>query len=170
MDRYDVAPYEYFLKAGYLVVNREDTLVRTVLGNCVAVTIFDRVRRFGGINHFILPRTQRKERATAQYGNIAVPALLHHLLDLGADRSTIEAQILGGAYHPEVRDHDLGRKNVAVARALLDRLRIPVVSEDVGGRRGRKVLFHTGTNETAVIKVDRLRRSDWFSPRPVAAS
>ena len=39
-------------------------------------------------------------------------------------------------------DH-LGARNVALARHLLEQLAIPVVAEDVGGSRGRKVLFRT---------------------------
>jgi chemotaxis protein CheD len=39
---------------------------------------------------------------------------------------------------------------------------IRVVSEDTGGEKGRKIVFNTGTNEVAVLKVDRLRKGDWY--------
>ena len=157
-------PAPYFLKAGYLMANRDATLVRTVLGNCVAVAVFDRANRFGGMHHFVFPATDQPDRATPQYGNVGLPALFRTMLSLGAERDSLVAQIIGGAECPCFDDESLGEKNVRLARRVLERLRVPVVSEDTGGERGRKVVYHTGTNETAIFKVDNLRDGDWFRP------
>ena len=157
-------PTPYFLKAGYLMANRDATLVRTVLGNCVAVAVFDRANRFGGMHHFVFPSTDQADRATPQYGNVGLPALFRTMLDMGAERESLVAQIIGGAECPCFDDESLGIKNVQVAREVLKRLSVPVVSEDTGGERGRKVVYHTGTNETAIFKVDNLRDNDWFRP------
>lgn len=159
-----VVTFEYFLKPGYVLVNREDSLVRTVVGNSVTVTIFDRRHRFGGINNFVLPISRERSRATPQFGNVAVTALCRMMFDLGGNPRTLEAQIMGGASNLEVEDEGLGMQNVYIARRMLEKFRIPVVSEDVGGRRGRKVLYHSGTNETVIYKVDKIRESDWFTP------
>ena len=40
--------------------------------------------------------------------------------------------------------------------------KIAIVSEDVGGRKGRKVVFNTNTNEIGVLKVEKLRVMDWY--------
>ncbi len=160
----EVEVFEYFLKPGYIVANSQDSVVRAVLGNCVAVALFDRKRRFGGMNHFVLPSTRDRRRATPQFGNIAIPALCRMVFDLGAEKDALEAQIVGGACSDEVDDKALGKQNVAIARKLLKRYGIPVVSEDVGGRLGRKIVYHTGTNETVVLKVEKIRDSDWFLP------
>lgn len=160
----EIEAIEYFLKPGYLLANREDTIVRTVLGNSVAVTLFDRHLRFGGMSHFVFPFTHERARATPQFGNIAITALFKILLHLGSRLSSLEAQILGGAFRPGYEDENLGKQNIEVARKTLMRYGIPIVSEDVGGMRGRKVVYHTGTNETLVLKVDRIREADWFVP------
>lgn len=161
---YELEVFEYFLKPGFILANREDSVVRAVLGNCVSVTIYDRENRFGGMNHFIFPGTKDRRLATPQFGNVAVTALCRMMLDLGASTHSLEAQIMGGATHMDVEDRRLGLKNVEVARKVLDRFRIPVVSEDVGGNRGRKIMYHTGTNETVIYKVDKIRENDWFLP------
>ena len=44
----------------------------------------------------------------------------------------------------------LGTKNVSVARSLLAAANIPIVAEDVGGRRGRKLIVHTDTGDAWV--------------------
>jgi chemotaxis protein CheD len=49
-----------------------------------------------------------------------------------------------------------------VARRVLTRNGIRVVSEDVRGAKGRKIVFHSNINEIAILKVDRIRRSDWY--------
>lgn len=157
-------PMPYFLKPGYVVANAQAMLVRLVLGNCVAVTLFDRRHRFGGVHHFIFPRTRRQEDATAQYGNVGLPALYRTMKDLGADDRALVAQILGGAMLPDHPDENLGERNIDVARKALAHFGIPVISEDVGGTLGRKVVYHTGTNQTAIFRADDLRRSDWFRP------
>ncbi len=101
---------------------------------------------------------------TAQYGNVGIRALFKMLLDMGARRSTLVAQIIGGSECRILDDEGLGLQNINLARAVLAQLNVPVVSEDVGGTMGRKVIYHSGTNEMAVFKVDSLRRSDWFRP------
>ncbi len=160
----DYLPTQFFLKPGYAMANREASVIRAVLGNCVAVTFFDRDNCFGGMNQFVFPSTDKREDMTAQYGNVGIRALFRMLLDMGANRNGLVAQIIGGSECRVFNDEDLGNQNIQLARGVLAQLRVPVVSEDVGGSMGRKVIYHSGTNEMAVFKVDSLRNSDWFKP------
>ena len=43
----------------------------------------------------------------------------------------------------------------------MSKKQIPLVSEDVGGNKGRKVVFNTRTREALVLKVERIRKEDW---------
>ena len=164
MVKQDYLPTQFFLKPGYAMANNEASVFRAVLGNCVAVTFFDRNQRFGGMNQFVFPKTDCREDMTAQYGNVGIRALFKMLLDMGAKRNTLVAQIIGGAECRGWNDEGLGSQNIRLARAVLAQLGVPVVSEDVGGLMGRKVIFHSGTNEMAIFKVDSLRNADWFRP------
>lgn len=164
MQYQDCLPTQFFLKPGYVMANQEATIVRTVLGNCVAVTFFDQANRFGGINQFVFPKTKEPDDMTPQYGNVGIRALLKMLTDMGASRDRLVAQIVGGAECQLKDDGGLGSQNVQFARGLLQKMEIPIISEDVGGSLGRKVLYHSGTNEMAVFKVDNIRKSDWYLP------
>ena len=164
MNGQDYLPTQFFLKPGYAMANRDASVIRAVLGNCVAVTFFDRKNCFGGMNQFVFPKTERREDMTAQYGNVGIRALFRMLIDMGARRDGIVAQIIGGAACRQFNDEELGLQNIHLARGVLEKLKVPVVSEDVGGSMGRKVIYHSGTNEMAVFKVDSLRNSDWFKP------
>lgn len=164
MSNQEYLPTQFFLKPGYAMANYDASVIRSVLGNCVAVTFFDRNQCFGGMNQFVFPKTNRREDMTAQYGNVGIRALFRMLLEMGANREAMVAQIIGGSECRIFNDEGLGAQNIQLARVILEQLRVPVVSEDVGGSMGRKVIYHSGTNEMAVFKVDSLRNSDWFKP------
>lgn len=155
------APANYFLKPGYIFVPSKPTVVSTVLGSCVAVVLWDRKRKTGGINHFQLPTYQKPDPPTARYGDASTVMLIRMMMEDGSKPKHLEAQIFGGAYNHDVSSKNVGRENIRIARKILARHEIRVVSEDVGGERGRKIIFDSAANEVAVLKVDRLRKGDW---------
>jgi chemotaxis protein CheD len=114
------------------------------------------------MNHFQLPFIDDKDKTTACYGNVATQVLIRMMLDGRSKIKHLEAQIYGGAYDPKVSPKDFGHENVMAARKVLARKKIRVVSEDVGGQKGRKIVFNTSTNEIGVFKVNKLRRRDWY--------
>jgi len=152
---------QYFLQPGYIFVPDQAFGISTVIGSGVSVCIFDRKKHIGGMNHFIFPYMATKGETTALYGNVATVALLKMLLAKESSIKDLEAQLYGGAYHPEKKNKDIGRENIEIAKKILLKHQIPITSEDIGGEKGRKVVFNTGTNEVAVLKVDRLRDEDW---------
>lgn len=152
----------YFLEAGYLFLATKSTVISTVLGSSVSVCIYDRKQNVGGINHFQFPFTGERNQATARYGNIATIALIRMMVNNGSKIKHLEAQILGGAYNRKFSPKNIGLKNIMVARKILAREKINIVSEDVGGEKGRKIVFNTDTSEIAVIKVEKLRNKDWY--------
>jgi chemotaxis protein CheD len=161
-DHNEIDRYQYFLKPGYLYLTQEPTLIYAVMGSAVTVCLWDRHNRFGGVAHFLYPRLSRGDKATAQYGNVAVLTLIKLMLADGSDRSFLEAQLFGGGDPASFEAKTLGNQNVLTARKVLARQGVPIISEDVGGTKGRKLVFKSDTNEAMVLKVDRLRREDWF--------
>ncbi len=134
-----------YLQPGQLIAAPEPLEISTVLGSCVAVCLWDRRRGQGGANHFLLPH-HGSGQASPRYGDVAVEQLVAALLALGSRRDDLVAKLFGGAnvitaFRGE--REQLGARNVAVARHELDRARVPLVAEDVGGKRGRKLIFHT---------------------------
>lgn len=157
-----VETHEYFLKPGYIFIYRGPVMVRAVLGSAVAVALWDRQQQWGGITHYLFPRTSNRQEATARYGNVALLALTNLLQEQGASLEDLEAQIFGGASPRTAISDDIGAQNIEVARQILARKKIRLVSEDVGGYKGRKLIYNLATNEAVVLKVDRIRASDWY--------
>lgn len=158
----DLAPrQDYFLEPGYIYFSKTASAVRTVVGSCVAVCLWDTVLKYGGVSHFLYPSTRDHKKATPQYGNVATVALLRIMEESGCHRDDLTAQILGGAHLEGTNGVSIGEKNVKVARAVLAQRGIDIVSEDIGGTMGRKIIFDTGRGELAVLKVQKIRDSDW---------
>ena len=135
-----------YLHPGQLFVSADSYAVTTILGSCVAVCLWDPVTRIGGINHFLLPTFSGQGIASPRFGNIAIKDLLDQLAALGSQKHNLLAKMFGGACVLEAfrqRQNHLGMQNVEVARELLESESIPLVGHDVGGQRGRKVVFHT---------------------------
>ena len=152
----------YFLEPDDIFVSPQPAVISTVLGSCIAVCLYDAKGRVGGMNHFQFPATRRQDQATARYGNVALPYLIRMILERGSKKNDLEAQIFGGAHNREISPEDVGRENLTIARRLLAREGIRIVSEDVGGEKGRKIVFNTRDKEIAVLKVDQLRKGDWY--------
>ena len=135
-----------YLHPGQLAVSSESGVLTTVLGSCVSICLWDRVRRVGGMNHFLLPFRAGEAQASTRFGNVATYRLLSELAALGCEREDLRAKVFGGACVLEAfrhEEHNLGQQNVELARRLLKEADIPVIAEDVGGRRGRRLIFNT---------------------------
>lgn len=132
-----------YLRAGEIAVASHPTAITTVLGSCVAVCLYDVATRIGGMNHFLLPHHVERERSP-RFGTVAVPELLAQLVKAGARRSGLQAKVFGGSSVLGAQGRrSLGDDNAELALRLLEEARIPVVDQDVGGQRGRKLIFHS---------------------------
>ena len=145
------------LYAGQIHVSREPSIVTRSLVSCVAVCLFDAALATGGMNHFLLPERVSDGSAT-RYASAACEQLIERMTALGSERRTLQAKIFGGASVIDALRggvQHLGERNVETARAILERERIPLVAEDVLGRFGRKLVFHTHTGVAWVKAIQR---------------
>lgn len=145
-----------YLQPGQLYAAAQPSAVTTVLGSCVAVCLWDPIESVGGMNHYLLPFFAEAGQGSPRFGNVAMAQLVDRLAALGAVRARLQAKVFGGACVLEAfqaRQGHLGEKNAAVAFKLLEELAIPVVSRDVGGQSGRKLIFHTDQGTAWVAKL-----------------
>ncbi len=162
MKRQDLQLFEYFLLPGYIYLNAEPSLLSAVLGSHVAVSLWDQKKKYGGMTSYLYPRTDSPARATAQYGNVALPYLVRMFLEEGTNVRDLKAQIFGGAMQVSGAGAQVAGDNIRTAKKILRGYRIEVVSEDLGGSLGRKIVYNTSSNEAIVYKVADLRNSDWY--------
>lgn len=149
----------HYLYPCTLFAHREEHVVSTVLGSCVAVCLRDPVLSVGGINHYMLPLWNGDGLPTPKYGNIAIEKLIRTLVDRGCSQDRLVAKLFGGAnvIGPGEGHYTVGSRNIALAREILEREGISIAASDVGGDSGRKVIYNT---RTGVVMVSKLRRTD----------
>ncbi len=137
----------HFLFPSALFVSKSPQLVTTILGSCVAICMWDKTIRVGGINHFMLPLWNGKGLASPKYGNVAIEKLITNMIRNGCNKKNITAKIFGGG---EVIKHtkpqfNIGERNITIAKEILKEENIKVIASSVGGKRGRKIIFDTYT-------------------------
>ena len=125
--------------------------VRTVLGSCVGVAIYDRVAKVGGLAHVILPDSAMGKGDRGKFADTAVDWLLESVLAAGADASRVAAKIGGGAsMFGEHVDNGIGEKNIRAVKQRLAKHCIRLVAEDVGGLKGRRMMLDPATGSVEV--------------------
>ena len=132
-------------------------MVKTILGSCVAICLWDPVSKIGGINHYMLPNWNGNDLASPKYGNIAIEKLIERMVQLGSRRDNIQAKIFGGGDLIAVDRSAMmiGERNIRVARIILEEKKIPIIASSTGGRKGRKILFFTDSGEVRHKFIDK---------------
>jgi chemotaxis protein CheD len=132
-----------YLHAGELVVTTRPSALTTVLGSCVSVCLWDPGSGVGGMNHYQLAHHVDRERSR-RFGSVAIPELIESVILAGGRQATLQAKVFGGAaqFGGSTR-RSLGTANAELAAQLLAAAHIPVLGGDVGGQRGRKLIFNT---------------------------
>lgn len=134
--------------------------MRTVVGSGVSVCIWDKEKKSGVMSNFLYPEPRPGDASTPMFGTVSTKRAISLLERQGSKRENLIAQIVGGARGDDIWDRT-GLDNISIARKILQQSRIPVYSEDVGGRMGRKIVFNVHNGHVAIVKVHSLRDSDW---------
>jgi len=135
---------DYFLNSGELIFSSESCVVKTILGSCVGVAVYDPMLKIGGLCHYLLPEGPDGNRSS-RYGDTALPHLLARFHAAGSKKKDLRSWIIGGALLLEAHEiFFVGDRNADYAENYLREREIRVVENQTRGYRGRKVMFHTG--------------------------
>ena len=157
MDQHSAqASDEIFLAPGELVV-LSGGKIKTLLGSCVAVCLYDRFRHAGGMCHFILPDASYATPGAMpdfSFGDKAIRELLRQFKKNGSRPEHLDAKLLGGGHVIGNMDAKIGDQNGVLAQTMLAQFRIKVTGESLGGHLGRRVLMDTSTGEVWTRFID----------------
>ena len=150
---------EVFLQPGELYCGDATVRIRTLLGSCVAITVWHPRWRIGGMTHCLLPTDSRGGNGRSndgRYVDEAIETLVSDLFAQCGQRSQFQAKLFGGsdmfgAVEGKPR-LDIGGKNIARAIQLLDAFGLPLVAKDVGGRAHRSLIFQIATGDVWVSR------------------
>jgi chemotaxis protein CheD len=152
----NVAPGNFY------VTDKNDEMISTVLGSCVAACIRNPITGLGGLNHFLLAEPGESVTSPSnRYGSFAMEQLINEILKHGGKRSLLEVKVFGGS-HLLNNSHRIGDHNIDFIHRYLSDEGIPIKVEDVGGERPRKIHYWPSTGKVmrlliAPTEIDDLR-------------
>lgn len=141
---------EVFLQPGGFYFGGPDARVRTLLGSCVAMTLWHPRLRVGGIAHFMLPSRSRPRRRgealDARYADEAMELFSARVCALRTKAVDYEVKLFGGGnmfpHMVRVKDcSDVSCRNVQAARRLVGEHGFTLKAEHLGGNGHRALIF-----------------------------
>lgn len=123
------------------------------LGSCLGIGLHDERAGVAGLIHVMLPTAPADAQNPAKYADTGIDALLDAMSEEGATTENVTAKMAGASamFDFDSQDEPIGDRNVAVAREVLGRLRVPIEAADVGGDSGRSVRFHGDSGELCIV-------------------
>ncbi|MDP8567336.1 chemotaxis protein CheD [Methylophilus aquaticus] len=141
--------FEIFLQPGEFYWGDADTRIRTILGSCVAVTVWHPAQKVGGMCHIMLPSRARSAKKTGgvlngKYADEAMTMIMSELNSCGIAPESCHVKVFGGSnMFKTLRDisNPIGDRNLEAVMDQLDRLGFTVHSHHHGGELPRYIIF-----------------------------
>lgn len=143
--------------AGIGVAQRSGGL-RTLLGSCVGVAIYERKLKIVGLAHIVMPDSMGRDHPIGKYADTAIPETIRRMATLaGTGRMSLSAKIAGGANmfaHVSPNNaNTIGEQNIVAVEKTLAAMSIPILARHLGGHSGRRMVVdaETGSLQIHVI-------------------
>lgn len=141
------------IRIGEIGVARDEGVLRTLLGSCIGLALYDRKRKLGGLAHIVLPQANGSADLAGKYADTAIPETIRRLHELAdGERLSLTAKIAGGAnmFSTNTAAATIGQRNLEAVERILGELGIPVVGRHVGGEQGRRMALDMATGSVAI--------------------
>lgn len=142
---------DIFLQPGEFYFGDSDTRIRTLLGSCVAITMWHPKRKIGGMCHFMLPsRTVRPaDVLDGRYADEAMLLFQREIRAVGTHPREYQVKLFGGGNMFKLPAHcdekagcnNVACRNVMAARHLLHHHGYDIVAQHVGMLGHRNVML-----------------------------
>ncbi len=137
---------------GDLKIAQSPKVIKTSLGSCVGVVLYDNKQKVGGMLHLMLPNCNDRDGKPGKYADTGIPLLLDLMISkANAKKSMLTAKIFGGAKMFSVNSEifDIGKSNIAETQKLLQKFGIKIVASRLGGTKGHQITLDT---ETGIVQ------------------
>lgn len=145
------------------VTSREDEMLVTILGSCVAACARDTVTGIGGMNHFMLPESAGAgwdtDSASMRYGNVAMERLINDLLSRGAKRHSLEIKVFGGG-NVLGGTTNIGHRNADFVEDYLSAEGLTIAASHLRGNLPRRIHYFPSTGRVMLLELKRAEQAD----------
>ena len=135
-----------------LSADLEDVIATYSLGSCIGVSLYDPVKRIGGMLHFQLPSSSidaaRAKQLPTMFADTGMDLLLKQMEKHGADRKRMKVKIAGAAQMlNDAAMFNIGKRNHAAIRKVLWQNGMFIDGEDCGGNAPRNLYLKIADGE-----------------------
>ena len=140
---------------GEIGVARDGGTLRTFLGSCVGLALYDRRRKIAGLAHVVLPDSRGQGAQPGRYADTAIKELLRQLKGLAdGDSLQVTAKLAGGAKMFGFQSGvTIGDQNVQAIEQLLAAEGIAIVGRCCGGEHGRRMSLDVSSGVVTIQTV-----------------
>lgn len=152
---------DVFLQPGDFYFGDRETRVRTLLGSCVAISIWHPRFLVGGMCHYLLPE-DRQSRFVAdldgRYANEALQLFMQEIRNIGTHPSEYVVKMFGGGNqfnnYAQPSKQNIPEKNIETGKQLLAQYGFKLASSHLGGNGHRNVIFDIWSGDVWVQHVN----------------
>ncbi len=143
------------VRMGEIAVGEENDLIKTLLGSCVGLTLYDSANRIGALAHIVLPDSTEHDGPPGKFADTAIPEILRLIEKRGGTIKKLSAKIAGGAnMFKSNATSGIGERNIEAIEKQITARGIPIVAKHCGGNFGRRMTFFLGTGNVRINIVD----------------
>jgi chemotaxis protein CheD len=149
-------PTTTVLAIGELDIVRPPDVLKTTVGSCIALVLFDKRQKLFGMAHIMLPTHEKplgapgtpKKEDAGRYADTAIMELLKKMGIPLSGAHHLQAKLAGGSnmFAKESKSTDafqVGVKNLQAVTDILNHLKVPILGTDYGGSLAREVWVDT---------------------------
>ena len=142
------------IRMGEMDVAISDGVLRTLLGSCIGLALYDRKHKVAGLAHIVLPTSRGSTELPGKFVDTAIPILVRDMEESAGSALKLTARIAGGAnMFSSAAERTIGVQNIEATERILAELRIPIVARHCGGQQGRRMSLDTQTGRVVVEMV-----------------
>ena len=155
---------EVFLQPGEFYFGEDRTRIRTLLGSCVAITLWHPTLHVGGMCHYMLPRRPRRqgwedESIDGRYAEDAMKMFLREIHRTRTRAAEFQVKLFGGgrmfrAANAVERRQTIAEANVDFGRSAIAQCGFRLSAEDLGGIGHRNVILDVWSGDVWVRQTE----------------
>lgn len=143
---------DVYLQPGDIWFGDKPLRIHTLLGSCVAITLWHPVNKIGGMCHYLLPNSNGRhtnDKRLGFYADSAIEYFVTQIKKSGLVTSEFEAKAFGAGnmFGTENFEPNVANQNAIQALKLLEQHGFKVKASDLGGLRYRKVYLDLTNGE-----------------------
>ena len=142
---------------GDIKTGKEPAIIRTSLGSCIGVCLYNSQLKVGAMLHCMLPTAgdnrQKPDFRAAKYADSGIEMMMAELKKVyGLSPNQFTAKIFGGASMLKAISMNIGQNNEESVRAMLKSLNISITAAKTGGEKGYQIDFDL-TKGTVICRI-----------------